>query len=127
MLYNREYRIWLMMLMRTTDPRHISYRHYGAKGIKVCEEWSDPVTGFDAFLAHIGPAPSERHTVDRYPNHRGHYEPNNVRWATGSEQQANKPKRIPSDVALMQQLPPTKGAEDDAGRSPQDSDGHPKE
>jgi len=86
--YNKEFRIWLMMLRRTTNPSHRSYKDYGGRGIKVCEEWSDLVTGFDAFLQHIGPRPSERHSVDRIDNDKG-YEPNNVRWATPKEQAWN--------------------------------------
>lgn len=107
-LHNEVYRIWLMMLVRTTDPRHVSYKYYGGRGIKVCEEWSDPVTGFDAFLTHIGVRPSERHTVDRFPDPDGDYAPyqrsdspffdpdkviSNVRWATPAEQAANKSKK----------------------------------
>jgi len=94
--YNQEYRIWLMMLVRTTDPRHKHFKHYGGRGIRVCDEWADPVTGFDSFLNHIGPRPSERHTVDRIDNNQG-YQPYHegkpqVRWATAQEQAANRRK-----------------------------------
>jgi hypothetical protein len=90
--HNNEYRIWTMMLQRTTNPKHVSYRFYGGKGIKVCEEWSNPIDGFDKFLQHIGPRPSKSHSVDRYPNNLGNYEPNNVRWATSQEQSDNTPR-----------------------------------
>ncbi len=105
-LFNREYRIWLMMLVRTTDPRHISYKHYGLRGIKVCPEWSDPITGFDKFLQHIGPRPSERHSVDRYPDPDGDYKEGNVRWATGEQQAANKSK-LPKGQMVPQSIPNT--------------------
>ena len=105
-LYNQEYRIWLMMLVRTTDPRHISYKYYGARGIKVCEEWSDPETGFDEFLKHIGSRPSENYTVDRYPDPDGNYQPGNVRWATGAQQAANKSK-LGKGQMVPQSQPPT--------------------
>lgn len=100
-LFNQEYRIWLMMLVRTTDPRHVSYKHYGLRGIKVCTEWSDSETGFDNFLAHIGPRPSERHTVDRFPDPDSDYKPGNVRWATGAQQAANKSKLTKDQKALQ--------------------------
>ena len=105
-LFNREYRIWLMMLVRTTDPRHISYKHYGKRGIKVCPEWSDPETGFDRFLQHIGARPSERHTVDRYPDPDGDYREGNVRWATGDQQAANKSK-LPRGQMVPRSQPST--------------------
>jgi hypothetical protein len=102
--FNSEYRIWLMMQVRCNDPRHKSYKDYGGRGIKVCDEWSDPVTGFSSFLAHIGPRPSPRHSVDRYPvdpnklGNAGGYEPGNVRWATSEQQVANQRPRKPREV-----------------------------
>lgn len=86
--FNREYRIWYMMRMRTSDPRHKAYKDYGGRGIKVCPEWFDFETGFEKFLEYIGPAPSKAHSVDRKDNHKG-YEPGNVRWATAIEQAQN--------------------------------------
>ncbi len=110
-LFNQEYRIWLMMLKRTTDPRHVSYKYYGGRGIIVCPEWSDPEIGFDAFLSHIGARPSERHTVDRFPDPDGDYAPyqrngeqrSNVRWATAIEQANNKSKlgKVPTGLQLQ--------------------------
>lgn len=99
--FNQEYRIWLMMRVRTTDPRHISYKHYGERGISMHPEWFDMVTGFDKFLEHIGPRPSERHSVDRYPDPDGHYEPGNVRWALPDQQAANK-SRMPKGSKVSQ-------------------------
>lgn len=52
----------------------------------MAEEWIDD---FRAFLAHIGPAPDPRLSLDRIDNNRG-YEPGNVRWATASEQARNR-------------------------------------
>jgi hypothetical protein len=97
--HNEVYRCWLMMLKRCNDPRHVSYKHYGGRGIKVCEEWSDPVTGFDAFLAFIGPRPDMRYSIDRVdvnvgyqPYHNGKIQ---VKWSTAQEQAANKRPREP--------------------------------
>lgn len=111
-IYNSVYRIWLMMLTRCNDPRHVGYHRYGGRGIKVCEEWSDPVTGFDAFLAHIGPRPSTLFSVDRYPDPDGPYAPGNVRWATHQQQADNKSKlpketkvNVPQDPPDRDQLP----------------------
>jgi hypothetical protein len=62
------------------------WKDYGGRGISMCSEWSD---SFDSFLAHVGPRPSDRHSLDRIDND-GNYEPGNVRWATRKEQQANR-------------------------------------
>lgn|SRR6185369_4251683 len=79
---SREYRCWLKMRQRCKQ--NPAYRD---RGIVVCEEWQQ---SFPAFLAHIGPAPSLKHTIDRWPNPEGNYEPGNVRWATMLEQRHNR-------------------------------------
>lgn len=75
------------MISRCYQPGNASYSEYGGRGILVADEWRGR-SGFERFLAHIGPAPSERHTIDRIKNERG-YEPGNVRWATHIEQVRN--------------------------------------
>ncbi len=82
-----EYGVWSIMRQRCNNPRDDGYYLYGARGIKVCPEW-DRSDGFAAFIAHIGPRPPGRYSVDRIDNSRG-YEPGNVRWATPREQSAN--------------------------------------
>jgi hypothetical protein len=81
-----EYRAWTLIKNRSDNPRTPDYSRYGARGIKICDEWRHD---FLAFLAHIGPRPSPQHSVDRIDNSMG-YEPGNVRWATRSEQGRNK-------------------------------------
>lgn len=81
----REYRIWLGMKQRCENPKHKNYADYGARGIRVCEQWRN---SFENFLSDIGRAPSNKHTIDRILNDRG-YEPDNVRWATRREQSHN--------------------------------------
>ena len=81
-----EYAAWLNMRQRCNNPKATRYERYGGRGIKVCERWQN---SFKAFLADVGPRPSDQHSIDRYPNRDGHYEPGNVRWATDIEQQQN--------------------------------------
>ena len=60
-----------------------SYDRYGGRGIEFRFD------SFEEFLACLGPRPRGK-TLDRFPNNDGHYEPGNVRWATGSEQRRNQ-------------------------------------
>lgn len=82
-----EYRAWSSMKSRCTNSKDPRFENYGARGIRVCERW---LTSFEDFLADIGRKPSPDHTLDRYPDNAGNYEPGNVRWATRAEQQANR-------------------------------------
>ncbi|HEV8573869.1 MAG TPA: hypothetical protein VGR43_04090 [Dehalococcoidia bacterium] len=87
-----EYDIWQGMLNRCRNPKVISYKYYGARGIKVCERWND----FANFYSDMGQRPSETHSVDRIdPN--GDYEPGNCRWATPQEQRVNQRPRKESN------------------------------
>ena len=81
------YSTWCRMISRckTTNLEH--YACYGARGIKVCDEWKN---SFEAFYADVGDPPSQSHSLDRYPNTNGNYEPGNVRWATAKEQARNR-------------------------------------
>lgn len=79
------YTAWRSMRVRCTEPKVKSFRHYGGRGIKVCERWQK----FENFLADMGERPSPKHSLDRI-DVNGHYEPGNVRWATPTEQQGNR-------------------------------------
>jgi hypothetical protein len=81
-----EYNSWANMVQRCHNPDHPKFHYYGGRGISVCSVWRE---SFPAFLAHIGPRPSPGHSIDRFPDNNGNYEPGNVRWATQKEQVAN--------------------------------------
>jgi hypothetical protein len=73
------------MIQRCTNPRIVSFPHYGGRGISVSPAW---LHSFQSFLADVGIAPSEKHSIDRI-DVNGNYEPGNVRWATATEQAHN--------------------------------------
>lgn len=81
-----EGRSWSGMIQRCENPNRHNYRYYGGRGIKVCERWRN---NFADFLSDMGRKPSPAHSIDRYPNNNGHYEPGNCRWATKSQQTQN--------------------------------------
>lgn len=82
-----EYTAWIRMRRSCYDTDYKDYERYGARGISVCDEW---IQDFQAFLAHVGTRPSKDHSIDRYPNNDGNYEPGNVRWADKTEQARNR-------------------------------------
>lgn len=85
MSHSRLYHIWNGMKQRCANPRAISYKYYGAKGVSVCDEWQS-FLGFCSWALENGYA--DGLTLDRI-NSRGNYEPQNCRWATPKQQQNN--------------------------------------
>ena len=85
-----EYLAWQSMKDRCTNPNNKQFKDYGGRGIKVCKRWHN---SFEAFLADMGMKPSPEHSLDRYPNNDGNYEPKNCRWATWKQQASNKRRR----------------------------------
>lgn len=78
-----EYRVFLTMRARCTNPKAEKFPMYGGRGVEV------RFKNFEDFIRHIGTRPSTRHSVDRIDND-GHYEPGNVRWATDQAQRNNR-------------------------------------
>lgn len=84
-----EYDAWVSMHKRCSDPKHKSYKDYGARGITVAPSWDS----FEAFLADMGDRPSPVHSLDRENNDRG-YGPDNCRWATADLQSRNRRNNV---------------------------------
>lgn len=78
---------WTNMKQRCFNRKHPAYYIYGGRGIIVCDRWKN---SFQNFLEDMGPKPSAGHSIDRFPDKDGNYQPGNCRWATLAEQAANK-------------------------------------
>lgn len=87
----KEYNAWTAIKRRCLSPSCKLFKNYGARGISVCERWKN---SFPNFLKDMGYAPSPEHSIDRYPNNDGNYEPGNCRWATDAEQAINKRSNV---------------------------------
>lgn len=84
---SRLYNIWENMRRRTGNAENPSYRWYGGKGVKVCDEWQESFASFREWALKNGYR--DDLTIDRI-NVSGDYCPENCRWATTKQQSRNR-------------------------------------
>lgn len=81
----RLYNIWRVMRKRCGYENATNYENYGAKGIRVCDEWHDYSKFRDWAMSH---GYSDNLTIDRVDNNKG-YTPENCRWVDMKTQARN--------------------------------------
>lgn len=84
---SQTYNSWSGIIQRCTNPKYWQWDNYGGRGIAVCERW----LSFENFLVDMGERPPGT-SIDRI-NNSGNYEPGNCRWATPTQQTANRRER----------------------------------
>ena len=78
---------------RTENKSSNSYKNYGGRGIKMCDEWKKSYEKFADYIQNtLGDRP-EGASIDRIDNDRG-YEPGNLRWATDELQGQNRSTNV---------------------------------
>lgn len=100
------YQIWNAMKERCYYKSHVGYKHYGGRGIRVCNFlFESPVN----VISLIGNRPSSDHSIDRI-NNEGHYSCGscpqcnrhkwkfNVHWATREQQSRNRRNNRPLTI-----------------------------
>lgn len=87
----RLYNIYRNILARCNNPKSISYKWYGDKGIKVCDSWQESPRSFFEWAKTSGYG--ENLQIDRIDNGKG-YSPENCRWVTPKENSSNKDNNL---------------------------------
>ena len=90
----RLYNIHSGMINRCYNENVKTYKYYGAKGIKVCDEWLGGDEGLFNFIEWANNnGYSDDLSIDRM-DVNGNYEPSNCRWADFKTQMDNKTNRL---------------------------------
>ncbi len=85
------YRIWRGMKSRCYNKNNKSYKHYGGRGIKICDDWLNNAGAFCKWALNNGY--KKGLSIERI-NVNGNYEPNNCTFIPIGEQANNKTNKV---------------------------------
>lgn len=83
----RLYREWALIKSRCFNKNIKSYKDYGGRGIKMCNEWADSFETFRDWAYQSGY--TDELTIERV-DHDGDYCPTNCTWIPFNKQQKNR-------------------------------------
>ena len=98
--YNNLYKRYIDMKGRCYNPNNYNYKHYGARGIKVCDEWlgKDGYKNFEKWALENGY--KKELSLDKI-NNDGNYNPENCRWVNQRIQNINKRPGTPNTSGFV--------------------------